>query len=79
VAVRGSPHAAGADLNGVRAGVRSPHTSRDRGARQRLMGAAGGGERRSGLRMGGDDRSWERVAAAAREGEVLWGRRVRGG
>jgi hypothetical protein len=23
--------------------------------------------------MGGDDRSWERVAAAAREGEVLWG------
>jgi hypothetical protein len=37
-----------------------------------------GGERRSGLGMGRDGQSWERVVAAATEGEVLWGRRVRG-
>jgi hypothetical protein len=44
------------------------------------MGAAGGGERGSGLGMGGDGWSWERLAAVAlREGEGSWGRRGRDG
>jgi hypothetical protein len=43
------------------------------------MGAAGGGERGSGLGMGGDGRSWERLATALREGEDSWGRRGRDG